>query len=156
MVGVAGRGEDDVFGAVADLGLAAIRMPGGDQAQCADDGVSVVDGAGAELRPAEKPGDVGVGGVGGDLLRSVELAQAAADDNGEVAGQGEGFIAVVGDVDDRDVQPQKKVVQDAAEGFAGGLVQCGQRLVEQQQPRSGGERSSERGPLTFPAGQRSW
>ena len=79
----------------------------------------------------------------------------AAYDDGDLVGEGECFVAVVSDVHGRNPEVGEEVLEDAAELFAGGLVQGGQRLVEEQQAGVGRERAGERDALLFAAAERA-
>ena len=112
-------------------------------------------GAGSEFGPAEQAGGFRVGGGGGDLAGRAGLAELAADDDGEVVADAQCFVAVVGDVHGGDVESGQEFGEQRAQVFAGGLVERGQGLIEQQQAGLDGQRPGEGDPLAFAAGQRS-
>ena len=58
-------------------------------------------------------------------------------------------------MDGGDVQGGQQFGQQGAEVFAGGLVESGQGLIEQQQGGRNGQRPGQGDPLAFAAGQRS-
>ena len=76
-----------------------------------------------EFGPAEQAGDVRVGRFGGDAGGWPGLAQLPGDDDGQVVGDAQGFVTVVGDVRGRDFQLGQELLQQGAHVFAGGLVE---------------------------------
>ena len=150
------RAEEQVFGPVEDAhGTVGAWWRGVGEAELAGGDGAVVGGAGSEFGPAEQAGGFRVGGGGGDLAGRAGLAELAAGEDGEVGADGQCFVAVVGDVDGGDVQGGQEFGQQRAQVFAGGLVEGGQGLIEQQQAGLDGQRPGQGDPLAFAAGQRS-
>jgi hypothetical protein len=89
--------DEDLLGPVEHAAGQYVRVEGVDR-QIADAQTAGGAVGGAELGPAEQPGGVRVGGVSGEVGGGAGLAQGAGGEDGQVVGEAQGFVAVVGDV----------------------------------------------------------
>ena len=62
----------------------------------------------------------------------------------------------MGDVDGGDFEIGQQLLQQGTHVFAGRLVQCGQRLVEQQQAGPDSQGTGEGDALALAAAERAW
>ncbi len=143
--------ERDELGANEHLDLAGLAVAGKDADRRLD---------GARARPAAhevalaeercRPA-IGRGEV--ELLRGAHLDDLPVAHQRDAVGEGEGFLAVVGDEERRDVeraQDQRDLVSQLGTQLR---VDVRPRLVEQHDARSGRERPRERDALLLAAGE---
>ncbi len=88
-----------------------------------------------------------------DLLGGADLAELAAAEDRHAVGDREGFLLVMGDHDGGDAGGLEHAAQLYAHLGAQLGVEVGQRLVEQQQLRLGGQRAGNRDALLLAAGE---
>ena len=136
-----GRSVDRVGGRRSVRPVAVVMMP------CRARAAEEVD--------ADEVGDVARPGSGGDLGERAGLHDPAGFEDHHPVGEGVGVDGVVGDEEADAVERGEVAAQVAAHVAAGAGVEGGQRLVEQQQPRLGGQRPGQRDPLRLPARQGS-
>ena len=96
----------------------------------------------------------GSDGVVEDVGRRAVPAQVTRDEDGEVIGHRRGLVPVVGDQDGGGGTAVQRGAQVGGEVGAGGGVETGERLVEQQYAGLEGQRPRDAHALRFSAGQR--
>ncbi len=106
---------------------------------------------GQDVRAGEAR-DEAVGGCGGQLRRSPELAQPAVDQHADAVGERGGVAEVVRHEQRGEVQLREQVLQLSADDAAGLCVERRERLVEEQHGRVARQRASEGDTLALAAG----
>ena len=94
-------------------------------------------------------------GLGGDVLRSAALGDPALVEHQHLVGQRQCVDRLVRDQDGDAVEGREVLGQLDPQRHRHGDVEPGERLVEQQQPRLGGEGARDRDALGLAAGQLS-
>ena len=100
-----------------------------------------------DVHRTDEMGNEGGGRPGVDLGGAAHLLDAAAVHHHDAVGHGERLLLVVRDHDGGDAEPALQRLDLVAQAHAHARIQRGQRLVEQQQRRRGGERPGERHAL---------
>ena len=120
-------------------------------------GGPVGERAGVQVE-AHQPGHVLGGRAAGDLGGRPLLDDPAVLQHQDPVGEHQRLQRVVGDERHGPAKSAQVPAQLAADLQPGARVEGGQRLVEQQQPRVGGQRPGQRDPLGLPAGElrRGW
>ena len=101
----------------------------------------------------EEPGDLARGGPAPEVGRRGHLKEHPGGEDGHAVGHRERLVLVVRDEHGRRPRRDEHRAQVDREPLAERPVERGQGLVEQQQPRRGRERASQRDPLPLSAGQ---
>ena len=114
--------------------------------------VSPMERAGEQVE-ADELGDVARPGVGGDVGQRALLHHVTALEDDDAVGEGVGVDGIVGDHQAHPVERLEVPTQVPAHGAAGADVERRQRLVEQEDPRIGGQRPGQGDALGLAAGQ---
>ncbi len=104
-----------------------------------------------DVHRPDEIGNEGGGRPGVDLGGAPHLLDAAAVHHHDAVGHGERLLLVVRDHDGGDAEPALQRLDLVAQAHAHARIERGQRLVEQQQRRRGGERPGERHALLLAA-----
>ena len=91
--------------------------------------------------------------MGGDLGERALLGHPAVFDDEELVGQGGRFDGVVGDQEARSGVAAQLLAQEAAQLGSGRGVDGGERFVEEEQRRFGGQGPGQGHPLGLAAGE---
>lgn len=146
--GVVWGEEGDLLGADAEEGAVGGGL-GDDIEQVIADAVGgeAADGAherrGPDVLHPHEGGHLLIDGGGEEIGGRADLAEAAGEHDYDAIGEAEGFIAVVGDEDGSDAGVADDGGEVIDESGAGGGVEGGEGLVEEQQFRLQGEGASE-------------
>ncbi len=116
-----------------------------------DDG-AVAAGAGEQV-DADEVGDVAGAGVGSDVGQGAGLDDATSFEDDDAVGEGVGVDRVVGDEEAHAVEGGEVAAQVPADVTAGAGVEGGERLVEEQQARLGGQGAGQGDALGLAAGE---
>ena len=132
-------------GAVAEAGI-------GDGAEAGAD-LLALDGAGNPVDGAEEGGGEGVDRCRVERVRGAGLDRLAVAHQDDSVGREQRLLGVVGDHEDRD----GGILEDAdgllAKPAPERRIEAGERLVEEDHARPGGQRADQRDPLLLAAGQ---
>ena len=90
------------------------------------------DSRGDDVLDTHGLGDVDIGGMAEDLREWTALADLAVDQDRDPVAESKGFDAVVRDDDAGDAALGQSAAELMAQARAGGGVQRGERLIEQQ------------------------
>ena len=102
---------------------------------------------------ADEVGDVAGPGLGGDVAERAGLHDRTAFEDDDAVGEGVGVDGVVGDEEADAVERGEVAAEVAADVAAGAGVEGGERFVEQEQARLGGQRAGEGDALRLAARQ---
>ncbi len=106
-------------------------------------------------RVAQEQGGGGVGGCRPHVGHRPLLHDPALAHHHQPVGDGERLLVVVGDQERGGARRGEDVAQLTGQPFPHPGVERGERLVEQQQPRLGGQRAGQRDPLPLAARERA-
>jgi hypothetical protein len=144
--------QGDGMGVDGGEHLAVVEIGGDHGAAVGQPDTAAVGQAPVQVDP-DQLGDIAGTGLGAHLGRGAGLGEAAGLQHDQPVGQGDRFQRVVGDEQPGAVEGGQVAAQVAADLGAGGRVQGGQRLVQQQQPRVADHGPGQRDPLGLAAGQ---
>ena len=112
-----------------------------------------LDSAGDQVGVTEEPGDAGIPWVGIEVLGAPGLADPAVTDDGDLFGQGESFVLIVGDEERGGALLPQHALDIGAHARTKAGVQGGEGLVEQDDARLDGQGAGQGHPLLLAAGQ---